>query len=188
MIIRAARFNSYFWLALFTAACFMGCQSPEQKKKKLEAAFRVHLEVTDVRIDHGMAPVYRAQPVNLRVEKSPFLTELNVADAKVANDAQGVLAMVVQLERKGAWLLENYTASNPGRHFVIFSQWGEKGQNVRWLAAPVITARISDGILSFTPDATRQECEEIALGLRNVAREEGNLVKETKETKEPQKK
>jgi preprotein translocase subunit SecD len=104
---------------------------------------------------------------------------MNVADAKVVT-SQGVLAVVIQLERKGAWILENYTSANPGRHFAIYSQWGEKGTSVRWLAAPVISYRITDGALSFTPDATREECEEIVLGLRNVARAEGNLPKETK--------
>jgi len=184
MIIRVTRFNLYFSLALLTAACLAGCQSPEKKKSKQEASFRVHLEVTDSRIDHSVAPIYRAQPVNIRVEKSAFLTELNVADARVTTN-QGVLAVVIQLERKGAWTLENYTAANPGRHYAIFSQWGDKLINTRWLAAPVISYRITDGILSFTPDATKEECEEIVMGLRNVAKEEGNLAKpETKPKKE----
>jgi preprotein translocase subunit SecD len=130
-------------------------------------------------MDHSVAPIYRAQPVNIRVEKSPFLTELNVSDAKVTT-SQGVLAVVIQLERKGAWILENYTSANPGRHYAIFSQSGEKAANSRWLAAPLVTYRITDGILAFTPDATKEECEEIVAGLRNVAKEEGNLPKETK--------
>ena len=92
--------------------------------------------------------------------------------------------MVITLERKGAWTLENYTATNPRRHYAIFAQWGEKGVNTRWLAAPLITYRITDGVLSFTPDATKEECEEIVMGLRNVARVEGNLPKETKPKKE----
>lgn len=184
MIIRGGRFNSNFWLALLLlAGCVAGCQSPEKKKSKLEASFRVHLEVKDTRLEHAIAPIYRAQPVNIRVEKSPFLTELNVSDAKVTT-SQGVLAMVIQLERKGAWILENYTSANPGRHYAIFSQWGDKQTNTRWLAGPVISYRITDGVLSFTPDATKEECEEIVAGLLNVAKEEGNLPKQTKPKKE----
>jgi preprotein translocase subunit SecD len=179
MIIRVTRFNSYFWLALLTAVCLAGCQSPDKKKSKLQASFRVHLEVTDPRMAHSIAPIYRAQPVNLNVEKTAFLTEVNIADAKVV-ESQGVLAVVIQLERKGTWTLENYTSANPGRHYAIFSQWGEKQTNTRWLAAPIISYRITDGMLSFTPDATKEECEEIVAGLRNVARAEGNLVKDTK--------
>jgi hypothetical protein len=43
-------------------------------------------------------------------------------------------------------------------------------KDCRWLAAPVISHRIGDGVLVFTPDATREEAEEIALGLNNVAK------------------
>ena len=39
----------------------------------------------------------------------------------------------------------------------------------RWLAAPRINKRIADGVLVFTPDATREEAEQIALGLNNLA-------------------
>ena len=180
MIIRVARFNSYFWVALLVGVCLTGCQSPESKKKKLGASLRVHLEVADPRMDHVIAPIYRAQPVNIRVEKSPFLTELNVADAKVV-DSQGVLAVVITLERKGAWILENYTAANSRRHYAIYAQWGEKAENTRWMAAPIINYRITDGTLSFTPDATREECEMIVQGLRNIAKDEGNLLKDAKQ-------
>jgi hypothetical protein len=34
----------------------------------------------------------------------------------------------------------------------------------------VINHRIGDGVLVFTPDATRDECEEIAIGLNNVSK------------------
>ena len=49
-------------------------------------------------------------------------------------------------------MLEQYTAANPGRHLVIFGQWGDKLADGRWLAAPLITHRISNGLLAFTPD------------------------------------
>ena len=40
----------------------------------------------------------------------------------------------------------------------------------RWLAAPYIHNRTGDGVLLFTPDATRQEADNIAFGLNNVAK------------------
>jgi hypothetical protein len=40
----------------------------------------------------------------------------------------------------------------------------------RWLAAPVIPRRISNGVLTFTPDASREEADLIAIGLNNVAK------------------
>ena len=49
-------------------------------------------------------------------------------------------------------------------------QFGEKGKQSRWLAAPQFTRLISNGILQFTPDASREETEEIAKGLNNIAK------------------
>jgi hypothetical protein len=188
MIIRRARFNFYFSLAGLVAVVGAGCQSPESKEKprssRQESFIRVHLEVTDGRLEHAVVPIYRAAPLHLMVERSPFLTELNVADARII-EGQGGFAVLVQFEQKGTWLLETYSATNPRRKFAIFAQWGRKGEFTRWLAAPIITQRISDGVLSFTPDASREECEEIVWGLRNVARKEGNRPKE--ESKEPRK-
>jgi len=180
MIIRLARFNSYFWLALLAAASFAGCQTESGGKSKQIASLRVHLQATDDRLEHSVASVYRAAPIKIPIENTPFLTELNVADAKVV-EAHGVIAMVIKLDQKGAWILENYTGANPGRHFPIFTQYGDKAALSRWLAAPVIQSRITDGILSFTPDATREECEQIVEGLRNFARKEGNLPTPSKE-------
>ena len=40
----------------------------------------------------------------------------------------------------------------------------------RWLAAPVIPSRIGNGVLTFTPDASREEADQIVLGLNNVAK------------------
>jgi hypothetical protein len=40
----------------------------------------------------------------------------------------------------------------------------------RWLAAPLITQRIGDNTLTFTPDATRDESEAIATGLSNIGK------------------
>lgn len=183
MIIRVSRFNSYFWLGLLAVLAFgPGCQSTEKKNPRAMATMRIHLEAIDPRMEHSIAPVYRAQPINISIEKSPFLTELNVADARVT-ESQGVLAVAIQLERKGTWILENYTSANPGRHYAIYVAWGKKGAvggDSRWLAAPIISVRITDGLLAFTPDATKEECEDIVAGLRNVAKDEGNLPKEQK--------
>ena len=41
---------------------------------------------------------------------------------------------------------------------------------LRWLAAPILQQRIRDGLLVFTPDATREEAERIVRGLKNVAK------------------
>lgn len=46
----------------------------------------------------------------------------------------------------------------------------DKEVNQRWLAAPLINAPISDGVLLFTPNTTRSEADAIALGLSNVVK------------------
>ena len=40
----------------------------------------------------------------------------------------------------------------------------------RWLAAPLVQTHITDGLLVFTPDATREEADQIAAGLNTVAK------------------
>jgi hypothetical protein len=40
--------------------------------------------------------------------------------------------------------------------------------------------RITDGVLVFTPDTTREEAENIALGLNNVAKSLGKAPKSDK--------
>ena len=98
-----------------------------------------------------------------------ILTEANVVAAKVI-DTQGGFAIQIQFDENGTWTLEQYSASNPGKHFVIFGQWGKKIADGRWLAAPLITRRIANGALVFTPDASREEADKLVLGLTRPSR------------------
>ena len=85
------------------------------------------------------------------------------------------LKLRLQFDRRGTWLLEQYSTANLGKHFAIFSQFPSppdaKLNQGRWLAAPRINQRIPDGVLTFAPDATREEAEQIVLGLNNVAKQ-----------------
>jgi preprotein translocase subunit SecD len=170
MTIRWERFNIYLWAAL-AAALACGCQSTDEKQsKKLVSTLRLHLEASrDGPNASERIPVYREKPVWLSVEKEPFLTEAQVSTASVI-EALGGFALSIQFDRSGAEVLEEYSVENRGRKMAIFSQFGEKIQNYRWLAAPVISHRITDGVLVFTPDTTREEAEEIALGLNHVSK------------------
>jgi preprotein translocase subunit SecD len=109
----------------------------------------------------------------VNIEKKPFLTEYQVEEAKVVDTLGGFL-LSVKFERQGAWLLEQYSSASHGKRFAVFTQFkpdaSSKTNLARWLAAPRISQRIEDGTLVFTPDATREEAENIALGLNNVAR------------------
>ena len=45
--------------------------------------------------------------------------------------------------------------------------------------APAVSKRISDGLFVFTPDASREEADEIVMGLNNVAKKmHGNWMHE----------
>jgi hypothetical protein len=159
---RFLRFNAYLVITLL-ALSGAGCQA---LKKKEASTLRVHLEVNPDGTDkNGPVPVYRQNPVYVNVENSAFLTEANIAKASVV-EAMGSFQIMIQYDRRGMWLLEQYSTANRGRRMAIFSTFGQ----ARWLAAPVLQKRITDGLLVFTPDATREESERIVRGLSNVAR------------------
>jgi preprotein translocase subunit SecD len=112
----------------------------------------------------------RADPIQVTIDKTPILTEANIIAAKVIDTPESP-AIEVRFDENGTWILEQYSASNPGRHFVIFGQWGKDLKDGRWLAAPLITKRLNYGILSFTPDMTRDEANQFVLGLNNLAKQ-----------------
>jgi preprotein translocase subunit SecD len=179
MMIRCDRFNLYLFMVL-CLALGSGCHSTESKdhqeaKKHKQQLSTLHLHVESVPDTFGrteQVQVLRSQPFLLTINKEAFLTERNVKQAKVI-DALGGFALDIQFDRQGSWLLEQYTASIRGKHIGIFSQFvnpsEDKLNSGRWIAAPLISNHITDGHLLFTPDATRQEAEQIALGLNNVA-------------------
>lgn len=169
MITGRSRFNIYL-LFLFAGLLACGCGSTKKKKDEPLSTLRIHIEMTASPMDFSISvPVYRAKPVMITVDKEPFLTELNIASAKVV-DVMGGFALQVEFNHSGAMLLEQYTASNPGRHIAIFSLFGKKKEESRWLGAPIIGRRISNGVLTFTPDASREESERIVLGLNNYSK------------------
>jgi len=170
MTIPWNRFNKYLVAAL-TVALLAGCKSSH---KKQVSTFRMQVEVNpDASKLSETISVDRQQPFMLTVERAPFLSEKNVAEAKVIDEVGG-FAITVRFDRQGSWLLNSYTAENRGVHYAIFCQWtpkpGEKLNLGRWLAAPKIMKMINSGQITFTPDATREEADQIVIGLNNVAK------------------
>ena len=160
-----------YLLVTLAAATVCGCQSfGEPNPKKQLATLRLHLEASrDGSKANEPVPIYRETPIMVNVEKAPFLTEADVVEAKVV-DVVGGFALRIQFNHPGTTTFEQYTTENRGRRIAVFSQFGVKLSDNRWLAAPLISRRTSDGMFIFTPDATREETEEIALGLNNVAK------------------
>ena len=170
MKICRCRFNIYLAVAL-AAVVAGGCRtSPESKAKKQLSTLRLHLETgRDASVTSETVPIYRQHPYMITVDKMPFLNEANVADARVV-EGRGGFALRIQFDHAGKSMLEQYTTDNRGRRFAVFSQFGEELKTIRWLAAPFISRPITDGVLIFTPDANREEAEEIALGLNNLVK------------------
>ncbi len=145
-----------------------GCQSGKPKENL--AALRVHVETNlNPAGNSQTVSVLRADPVLVTIAADPVLTEANIIAARII-ESPGGFAVEIKFDETGSWILEQYSASNVGRHFAIFGQWGEKLINGRWLAAPLITHRIGDGLLAFTPDASRDEADQLVLGLTHVAK------------------
>jgi len=166
MMVWMQRFNLYLALAVvLTLLC--GCQS--HKKDKATAAVRVHIQTNADTVGASQqVNVLRSNPVVVTIARNAILTEANLVSAKIL-ETPGGFAIALQFDETGGWTLEQFSAANPGGHFVIFGQWGEKLANGRWLAAPLITKRVTNGMLVFTPDASREEADQFVLGLNRVA-------------------
>jgi hypothetical protein len=170
MKVYVRRFNTYLVLAVLLAL-FCGCQTEKKKEKKEISALRVHLQTNPgPEGSTQVVSVLRTDPVSVTIGQNPILTEANVIVARVI-DTPGGFAVEIKFDESATLMLEQYSAANPGRHFVIFGQWGDKITDGRWLAAPLITHRIANGVLSFTPDLTRAQADRFVFGLNNVAKQ-----------------
>ncbi|HXJ58576.1 MAG TPA: hypothetical protein VNU68_18120 [Verrucomicrobiae bacterium] len=173
MKIRFFRFNTYLAFGLCAVLTLAGgCLFSSKKKEKEKeiskqdlSSLRLYLEVNADGSDrNGAIAVGRQAPFTVNVEKKSFLTEFNIEKASVV-DSYGGFSISIRYDKEGSWILEQYTTANKGKRIAIAAEFG----SVRWLAAPVIQQRIGDGLLVFTPDATRQESERIVKGLNHVA-------------------
>ena len=167
MKIRLAWFNSY--LLLLALALGTGCKSAGQRHQdKLAATFRLHLEASP-RGGESTA-VIQIAGVELYVNDTPFLDERSITNAAVVDTRDGGFAIRVQCDRHGTLVLDSVTTENRWRRIAIFTQYGVgRPEHSRWLAAPY-GSPITDGVLLFTPLATREETEQIVLGLNNDAK------------------
>lgn len=167
MKVWARQFNIYLVLAT-ALALLWGCET--NKPHGPVSAVRIHIEArADSANSSQTISVLRADPVLVTITQQPVLTEANIVAARLI-DAPGGFALEIRFDETGTWILEQYSAANPGGHFAIFGQWGDKSADGRWLAVPLISHRVANGVLAFTPDMSRPEADQLVLGLNNVAR------------------
>lgn len=163
MKIRPRAFNTYLLLAAMLLAG--GCETAEERKlRKEESNIGLHLEANaDATKRSHPVQVLRSNPVVINIEERPFIDERDVEKASV-EEAHGSFVIKLELNGHGRRVLEMITTANKGRHFAVFSQFPEP----RWLSAPQITKGIGDGVVTFTPDASREEADRLVRGLTNV--------------------
>ena len=173
MRVYTLRFNLFLLLAALSPL-LGGCGSLGHSKEPVSAlAVFVSVAPNTGNAFKGSTEtvtVLRSAPVQVTIDKQPILTQNNVVAAKVISTPDAP-AIDIQFDPMGTVALEQYSATNPGGHFVIFGEWGKDLKNQRWLMAPLITTRINNGILSFTPDMSRDEATEFVQGLNNVAKQ-----------------
>jgi len=174
MMVQPKAFNIYFCLALLIGLG-AGCSTTpekekEKKEKKMATVLHLHLETRSDGSGHQeKVTVLRDHPVELQIQKSHFLSEVDVEEAKVV-DGIGGFSLTLKFDRRGRWLLEQYSTVNVGKRVVIYAQFGEGLAKTRWLGAPVLRRHIGDGVLTFSPDCSREEADDIVRGLNNVSK------------------
>ncbi|HEX3800955.1 MAG TPA: hypothetical protein VH413_19845 [Verrucomicrobiae bacterium] len=165
MMIKFIRFNTYLWLAAGALLLATGCKTGDKDKKHPLSTLELHAEVgRDNGGDNEMVPVLREHPVYVNVAKETFLDAADIVEANVVDDLGG-FKIRLKFNWRGTQLLESYSTAYRGRHIAVFAVWGP----ARWIAAPVVQKPIADGVLTFTPDCTREEADRLVKGLNNVA-------------------
>lgn len=152
--------------ALLLAA---GCASDRDaaKKGKPIRRIRVYVESRHDLPDRTLpALVGRSNPMRFSAEKLPILNEVHTEHAALL-DEPGGFRVELKFESLGARILESYTSAAAGRHLLIMT---EIDGEARWIAAPVIRQRLAQGVLSFVPDASREEMERLVTGLNQEAK------------------
>lgn len=139
-------------------------QTKKKTSRRIFSTFLIHVEATDDGTHRYIqVPIDRKSPLKLTIDRNPVLLEEHLKDAAVVDDMGGFVIRI-RCNERGTMVLDAMTNDNRGRRLVLFSNFGQD----RWLAAPLITKRIRDGVLTFTPDATREEAERIVDGLNNT--------------------
>ena len=168
------RFNLYFLPAalwLLVSGCALW-----HHEHAFGAVLRIHGESESSATGSTKSiSVLRSQPMTINIATDPILTESDVAGAKLVDSPGGGFSVEVTFEETGGWSLEQYTAGNPGKHLAIFAQWSDKKEDGRWLAAPLVIRRMGGGVLTFTPDASHEEAEQLVKALNVDAKRNSGL-------------
>jgi hypothetical protein len=165
--MKSWRWNINVFCAAALAFFLCACKTTEEKKAAKERTLiSLHMETNpDGSAKNTPVPVYRGRPMLVNVSVQPFLTNEDLDSAKVV-DLEGGFGIQLIFDPHGAKVLDMYSVANKGKRIAVNAAFPE----LRWLAAPLITRRLADGVFIFTPDATKEESERIVRGLNNVVK------------------
>lgn len=166
--MKSWRWNINVFCAAALAFILCACKTTEEKKAAKErTVMSLHLETNpDGSAKNSPVPIYRGRPMMVNISVQPFLTNADMDSASVV-DLEGGFGIKLVFDDHGTKVLDMCTVGNKGRRIAVDTAFPE----LRWLGAPLITRRISDGVFIFTPDATKEEAERIVRGLNNTIKQ-----------------
>lgn len=177
MNFRAVPFNIYLaGLATVVAALCAGCTSPETRRREKVHYTELWLYegLPGTLIDTNKMMAVTVANIPIVVRKTPFLTEEDLEEAKVIDSPGGGYAMQLRFNDHGRFELDTFTGTHRGRHLAVFTRYGIRKKQDEiplkeaWLAAPLITRQVNDGIITFTPSVGKEELYSILDGLMNA--------------------
>lgn len=159
---------------IMLSGCSSTAKKPYEKRsrnpEKQMGIMRIYLETHEDGIRTQEVQVLRSSPFDVTVDRAPILSEAQMTQVRVVNNEFG-FHIEVDFDKRGTWLLESYSATNVGRKFVVMTEFPEQ----IWMAAPIVRTRIGNGTFSFTPDATVDEANRMAMAVNNSIRKIKNI-------------
>ena len=113
-------FNIFFAIVCLVLAAGCSTSSSKPNPKKLQSTIRLYLE--------GQKADKTTAGTVLTVERDPFLDESDVSKVAIVEDPDGTFYIQLGLNDHGTLLLDMYTASNKGKHIIVFSQFPTPGK------------------------------------------------------------
>ena len=173
MVTERPRINFYLFavnallLAALAGTPGLGCAERDQHGNKLKPAqLRLHLEsYQDVPERLTTITMGRAAPFSYSVERGSFLKDDQILAATLLEN-EGLYSIRIKLDHQGQTILNQLSSANSGKRIAVWADFGE----VRWVGSVRIEKRITNGELTFTPDTTREEAEQIVEGVNYLTK------------------
>ncbi len=145
-----------------------GCQT----SKRVKAEDATHIFIF-METHSGLGEMARKVDIDgpnggtMYIGASPVLNDVHIEEASAHDTADGSVAIQLQLNRQGKRILENMSGAYRGKRLAVSASFPE----LRWLCCVRMDKLMSDGHLTFFPNASPEECDRIAKGMNLVIAE-----------------